>query len=628
MNFEKDLNFIYKLFFEINENYINKICEIFDQYIITPGIGISKWLENEIDDFQQVNFIKDIDQNHLKFQKRLKKLKGGEYIYNMLRLKLFIFYDFVSQILFNENTITKDWEKNIVNFYTETIDSLNKINKSFISKLRSDFPSLNFIQKVFKTVEEYDKEYEILENNIMKDQGDYNYTLETIFRKEESLFVSFLLTSIEHYINNEKTKTFTHIERKWISFDSSLNKQKYIDANVIQISDNNKYDINSKIYFEAKKFQLNNFLKTFYNIVFIPFILRIDYTKFHSNGIYLDNSIIPKVFPNNHPLSPYASQSLIDYSNLIKLKNDYRYLESQYEEKTILNVDDNILKEAINYRQWLSYMLFLIENLNSIYNLNFSLCDHIYESIEKNTIFMDVNIKLKDDPNMLIMKEIKNLYHINYMNSILKIQQENFDINLPLNNELRNDLKYLIEREKKINLLINNENIIDASKTYTFLYPNVQTHDIIELIKNNLMNQQLIDDFLNIINKNNEKTLSSDKFHINKNLKNKEIQSNPFYKVFKNNIKEKKFRFYDDINLIVFYNTILIFKLILYCINHYDSKKKLFYSDQSMRQIPEIMTFKNFQYYVFIPYFIKSILPKEKSMYSIPELQPPSEKFI
>lgn len=618
-----DYKFIYSLFLELNETFLNNFCNIFDKYIFSPGKTKDDFFKYEVNDNTKIFNITESLNSPKKeslFKRKFNELNFGSKIFKLLYIKLVYTYDYVLQLLYNEYVvINTDWETNINQRYDELSDKLLDKNTKFIETLRSSYMNIDFLFKEFSTDEEYDKEYERMEKNLLNDKIEYNYTLENIFRMELTIMDQIFSVAKDYYIMLQNTKSNLFADRKFSLYEDfdykSFNKPKHTNGK-LYIKFDDGYYVNDKLLNESLKYKFSNQLKSYYNLIFLPFILRLNDAITYTTT---DNNTTPYEFEHSHPFSPFTTKSLYNLSFNIIRNNLYKEVESTYSSSIIKQgYNDNELKESYLYRQKQSLMVYLIYHINSFYNLNFSIFDRIKESTER--ITSTRNILVIDDPNPFTMSQIKLLSSKSYFGATLKIRQnyhDNEDISLKrVENITLNDE---INRYNKINKIVENDRIgkdFNALDRYQFFFLNIKIHDYIKIVLSNDMDDYTFNNIIDILNTN----VFKKNIINNKDL---ELPNRKDFNDFLNNIKERNIVYENTQDNIILYNTILLLRILTYLSSKTHSEKKLFYSTLNKEDIV-FKEWRQFIYYAYIPYYIKTIIPEEEKPRII-KLQPPSE---
>lgn len=489
-----DLIFINNLFNELNKNYVSKFFNIFNDYLVLPGINEKEFILKEIDDDQNYLFILEKYSKDSHLYKLLEKMNFGIKLFDLIKSKMIIFY----QIIFNL-ILTKDEEE--YNFNSR-LNNIRELNNDFISYLKESYKDLNYLNKNLK--EDDDDEIDLMIYNINNNKINYNYTIENIFNFDLIIINENITLAIHLFKKYQKSKYDNHAHREFeeekiVTKYSEIKNKKYQSLNYgyILLEDDQKYHkyINSQLARESEKYYNNKKYESYFNLIFLPFILRLDYSIKNKE---LDNNTLPEEFEYNHPYSPYSIIPLNKNFNLLEI-------ESKFSKKTLLNNSID-LKESMNYRQYLSYISFII-----LYSFNFKfyfllIMDHINESIEKKTIYKDPDIKFYDDPKYPIIKLVLN-YHKNFFIHNSKIfdiiyNKEFINQNQNLNEWINqnNNLNQTIQNNINNGLNIN-EKMNDSSY---FLTINYKIHTIIEHLKNNIeIDEKIFTDYLSFNFSNN-----------------------------------------------------------------------------------------------------------------------------
>jgi hypothetical protein len=624
---DNDYKLIYKLFLELNSTFLHHFYSVFDKYIFSPGKTKNDFVKNEINTETMIFNISESlgSREDSLFKKTFNELEYGNKIFKLLYIKLLYVYDYVIQLLYNEDVgINVDWEENINKRYDEMSDKLMDKNTKFIERLRSDFPDLKFLFNKFTKKNEFDKEYERMEGNLITNTIEYNYTLDNIFRMEISIMDQIFLIAKEYYIMIQKSKQNTFPDRSFIHFDEfdykSFSKPKHLNGN-IYIKNENGYHLNHKLLNETLQYKAMNQLKSYYNLVFLPFIMRLNYAIKTKTT---DNNTPGYEFEHNHIFSPFTTKALYNLSFNIKRNNLYNDVETiSFYSHSIKKegYNENELRDCYLYRYKLSLMSYIIYHLSAFHNLSLSVIDRIRESTERISIDSEERqyIFVIDDPNPFTMSQIKILVANSYYSSSLKIRQDYYD------NEDRiktNGFNDEINRYDRIHKTIENEMI--GKKNYgprhkfQFFLCNMKIHNYIKMILSGEMTEDLMNLIIENLNDDVVVKLFGNKEIINKDL---DYPKRNDFSQFIDNINQGNIVYEQSVNNIVIYNIILLMKILYQIIPEYHSLNKMFYGTLDHERL--FKEYKQFVYYAYIPFYLKTLLPEEEER--IIKLQPPSE---
>lgn len=622
MFLKQDNELSYKLFVELNNTFIHHFVSVFDKYIFSSTNNKNDFVKNEINtDTMLFNIAELLGSNEDSiFKKTLNELEFGNKIFKLLYIKLIYVYDYVLQLLYNEDVvINTDWEDVINQRYDEMSDKMIDKNVNFIERLRSSFTNMDFLFQQFTDEEGYDKEYTRMEGNLLTNTIEYNYTLETIFRMEISIMDQIFLTAKEYYIMIQKSKTNVFPDRSFVHYNDfdykSFNKPKHNTGNLYLKSDSG-YHVNQKLLLETIQYKFINQIKAYYNLVFLPFIIRLNYAIKNTTT---DNNTTPYEFEHNHIFSPYATKSLYKQSFNIKRNNSYKDIESLYSSSIKKKgYNENEIRDCYLYRQKLSLMSFLLYHVYSFHTLSFSILDRIKESTEKGSTM------IIDDPNPFTMTQIKIMVANSYYGSTLKIRQDYYD----------NEDKYYptsnisgeIIRYNRILKTMNNEMIgkknYGPRNRFQFFLLNMKIHDYIKLVLKDEMTNEMIDMIIDNLNEDVVKKLIGNQEIVSKDLKYPERID---FVSFMNNITNGNIVYEQSLDNVVIYNIILLIKILSHVTSKFHTIKKMFYNTLTQEDVL-FTDYKKFIYYANLPFYLKTILPEEEKIQV--ELQPPAEFLI
>lgn len=640
-----DLNFINDLMYHLNKEVISIFNRLIDYYLMTPGQKIVEFSENEIRNNRYYH-ISLIDDSQSFIKQSFLKLNYGEKIFEFFKGKFTIIYQMIFIILTGfEYKNHSNWESEKQILFKNFQKDWGDHNKNFNKNLKETFKENKFIQNSFEDndINEREQIYNFIDNN---DIG-YHFKLGNIFDIEEEIIFSSFNTIIQYHLNNKSTYFNIIQEIQYEKYDVEYNMDKeeiyqledcgfFKVLNTHHHNNNNEkeYYINIQMKLESKRYQLKKNYQTLINLILLPFFLRLHYSQFYGNTI-IDNRIMDKPFLKNNVFSPYATKPLKRLSKLKKSLSHYELIDNN-ETINFKNYSNEEIFQSIKYRQLLSFMSFIIENIFNFNEIHFIIFDHIEESISKTTLsrLENSNLKINDKKNIMTLFIFKLLHKSLYFKcgEIFDLNSlDHYNFNIIIDENFENELTKFQLRDEELRISIKQDY---DSKLHepTFIFSEIsETHILFEkLLLNNNDFQLIIDE----TNQNNQNIFNFLK-KTYPNIYNKYPQIQPDMKKIqyqdiidkKNLLDPSKFLIYEK-NLflysqeILYHRSLLLLELIYFLNQNYDEKKKLFLFSVRKDLQKYWSIYQKFISLIFTPFLMNIILYDKIEQ----QLVPPTEK--
>jgi hypothetical protein len=312
-----DLKFIH--------NQINKLCNIYNlvfdkikYYIIGNNYNYNDFKKKEILIGNSGTFT-IVDSLNKTYSDTLNNPGYMSLLYKTLINKVQVLMNFVAQMLY---TITykdiDEWEKSFDIILDDVVDNIDIFNTYFKENLQKLHPDIKFINKEYDENERQDLE-KFISNPLM--ENIYTFSL-----KEIILYDTDTLRAILHYLTEiVKYDKNPHEMRKYVIASG------YINKNVLELSINNGYIdkddkkyVNTEFYYQYKYYVFTKRYSIYYNLIIIPFILRLHYSL--KSGIDIDNKFKVSIeYARNNKLSPYVIPQLYNFNDNKKLTESQEY---------------------------------------------------------------------------------------------------------------------------------------------------------------------------------------------------------------------------------------------------------------------------------------------------------------
>lgn len=502
-----------------------------------------------------VNLNKSIDNKSKLIYENENEIKSGKVRTNFNNYQLNKDLSIYEQNIKNENIEDKSFiNYNNYNNYNNNNNSKSIINKDIKLVPEKPFIEINdtkFINDNFKFINEgYSVKSNIEKNNIVKSKmglmqenennhyiknNDYNYKSFNINENQNPIIDN----NISDYVNNNKLiQTREKIERnqndKTIKLNADKSESLYTENNDFRQSKinfnnnlNNTKRENKNHLYENNQFDINN-------------ISNINNINNKNYNLLNENEDFKMKLENNQTwgddqftINNLSNKKFINKTN--NQKNSINDLNKEINENNILNnINNNIKSEWINpkLRATTEGIEYLKENLEKIsiqsrlrklkeekkYNLNYN-SNNPNDFIDKNDLQFNIknnninhlnNVNL---PNNLNGKFDKN----DVINDIYQNNNQRLDFINYKNNLETKSLHQSINKNRKINEGIDNQNIIKSNKRIDNIHLNEYKKNI-----NGIGNQETFLEENNILS-----TKIDNKTFLSKNNKNIELNYQP-----------------------------------------------------------------------------------------------------
>lgn len=313
-----DLKFIHR---QINSlcNIYNMVFDKIKYYIIENNFNYNDFKKNEILDGNSGTFI-IVDSLNKTYETVLNNPGYMSILYKTLINKVQILMNFVAQLLYTIEYKDRDeWEKSFDIITNDVVDNIELYNTYFKENLQKLHPDIKFINKEYSKNERQDLE-KLISDPLMENM--YTFSLKELMLYDiDTLRVLFhYLTEIIRYDTNPNEM------RKYVLSDGYINKKVLkLNSNngYIDKKDDKKY-VNTEFYYQYKYYVFSKRYLIYYNLIIIPYILRLHYSL--KSGIEIDNKFKFSVeYARTNKLSPYVIPQLYNYNDNKKLTESQEY---------------------------------------------------------------------------------------------------------------------------------------------------------------------------------------------------------------------------------------------------------------------------------------------------------------
>jgi len=640
-----DFNFINDLMYHLNQEIISIFNRLPDYYLMIPGQTIYDFSENEVKNNRYYH-ISLMDDNQSFIKRNFLKLNYGEKIFEFFRGKFTIIYQMVFRILTGfEYKNFSMWELEnqllIENFQKDW----NNHNRKFHENLKEIFKDNKFIQDSLETFDDNINEQDQLYDYIDFQLISYHFKLENILDVEEEIMINNFKIIIEYHLNNKSTYFNNIYETKYgeyiITDDMDINDINELEEcgffKILKDQKNNtkKYYVDLQMKLETNRYQYKKDYQILINLFLLPYFFRLHYSQFYGNTI-IDNRTFDRPFLKNNAFSPFSTKPLTFLSSKIENIKDYELIDNN-ETINFKDYSNEEIIQSIKYRQLLSFMCFIIENIFNFNEIHLIIFDHIEESIErtKPSRLKKSNLKAFDKKNIMTLLIFKFIHKTLYYNSgeifeLTSLDHYDYKIN---ENNFENELIKFQLRDEELRISIKQDYNSKINEP-TLIFSEISEYHITTekfILKSNDF-QLIIDE----TNQTNQKIFNFfiknypniyDKYKINSDMKKIQYQDIIDQK---NLMDSSKFLIYEKnqffyIQDIIYHRSLLILELIYFLNQNYDERKKLFLFSVRKDLQKYWSIYLKFICLIFTPFLMNTILYDKIEHESKQILVPPAE---